>query len=564
MQIKKTTLKNFKGLSEKVFRFKEVNLISGKNGSGKTTIKDAIFFCLYNKTPMGSSADTSKYIKNGTDSCMVEVELEIDNISYTIKRERSKKHTVVKLLDGSQSEEDSTITQRELETILPEFTLFQNVFNVRYFMSLPDKKKREFILDNTQEVDKKIIFKSIIKKESDRLIKEYQLDFNDLDKTHKKLLRLKSEEKEQLNENNILLSTLEPIPQEEFDYKKIDKLEKEYDILTRDKDLATKSALEWQSYNEKLIRNEDIEKSNKKIKEKLSKIEVKEVRKPDYRKLDNLLKKKDEIKSVIDIPKGKCPTCLQNINPKHQDKIDKFNDKNIKEAKKIEEEIKVVRADYDKNLKLYLDYKNKINMVESLKNQIREKEEVFNPSKKIVIDSDKERELIDKITQLKIKRNYVEQQKKLEEERIKKVENLKESNKQLIKSIDDLTRLIKVFSPNGIRSEEMRIKLKPVIEIFNQYIPGSEIKTIQILKNEIGYREVFQVYSDGKEYSKMSLGEKTKIDICISKIIDKICGDKIKSYFIDNSEIIDNMPDIRKQTFVAKVNNLPLKIKTIK
>ena len=136
-------------------------------------------------------------------------------------------------------------------------------------------------------------------------------------------------------------------------------------------------------------------------------------------------------------------------------------------------------------------------------------------------------------------------------------------NAILIKSLDDLTKLIKIFSPHGIRSEEMRIKLDPILTLFNKYIPNSKIETLQILKNEMHYKEVFQVFSEGKEYSKMSLGEKTKIDICISKIIDQLCGDKIKTYFIDNAEIIDKLPEIRKQTFAAKVNKLDLKIKII-
>ena len=66
-----------------------------------------------------------------------------------------------------------------------------------------------------------------------------------------------------------------------------------------------------------------------------------------------------------------------------------------------------------------------------------------------------------------------------------------------------------------------------------------------------------------KDINEMSLGEKTKIDICISKIIDQLSGDKIKTYFIDNAEILDHLPDIRKQTFAAKVNKLELKIKII-
>ena len=43
----------------------------------------------------------------------------------------------------------------------------------------------------------------------------------------------------------------------------------------------------------------------------------------------------------------------------------------------------------------------------------------------------------------------------------------------------------------------------------------------------------------------------------------KALGNKLKTYFIDNAEIIDKLPEIRKQTFAAKVNKLDLKIKII-
>jgi len=564
MRINKLKLINFKSFTEKEFDFGDINLISGRNGSGKTTIKEAIFFCLYNKTPMGSSSDTSKYIKNGEAHCVVELELEIDNKPYLIKRQRSEKNTVLRLLDGSQSEEDSVVTQRDMDFILPPFDLFQNVFNVRYFMSLPDKNKREFILKNTKDVDKKSIFDKLIGKESDRLIKENQISFESLDKTHKNLLQIKSSKSNKLNNNNVLIEDSVPIEQGHFNPLELKQLEEEYKELAENQKEVTKLAVEWENYNNKLIRNKEINKKNEPIKRKLNNIVVIEnLRKPDDRKLNNLLEKRNEIKAIINLPEGKCPTCFQHVGIKHKNKIDKINNKNLKEAKKIESEIEKISKEYEDKKSDY--FKNERNKQERslLTNQITDVDKVIKPVKRIVIDTEKEEELREKITDLKIKQNNIEQTKKLESDRVSKLEALKQQNATLIKSLGDLTRLIKVFSPQGIRSEEMRIKLDPILTLFNKYIPNSKIETLQILKNEMDYKEVFQVFSEGKEYSKMSLGEKTKIDICISKIIDQLCGDKIKTYFIDNAEIVDKLPDIRKQAFVARVNKLDLKIKTI-
>ena len=564
MKINKLTLTNFKSFTEKEFTFGDVNLISGRNGSGKTTIKEAIFFCLYNKTPLGSSPDTSKYVKNGEDICVVELELEIEGKNYLVKRQRSSKTTVLRLLDGSQSEEDAVVTQRDMESILPPFDLFQNVFNVRYFMSLPDKDKREFILNNTKEVNKKSIFDKLAGEESTRLIEEHQLSFEELDNTYKHLLAAKLMKGNLLKNNNVLISDSKPIEKEHFNPSKLIGLEKKYSEELAKKKEVTESAIEWEKYNNRVSANKEIEQKNKKIRTKIESIVIIEgMRKPDDRKLTNILEKRNEIKKIIDLPEGKCPVCFQHVGVKHQDKISQLNDKNLKKAKKIESEIGKISKEHEDKESDYLKNERNKQEVSLLTSQLTEVEKTVKPKKKIVINLDKEEKLREKITELKINKNNIEQTQKLESDRLEKIEGLKDKNAQWSSELVDLTKLIKIFSPHGIRSEEMRIKLGPILTLFNKYIPNSDIKTLQILKNGKNYKEVFQVFSEGKEFSKMSLGEKTKIDICISKIIDQLCGDKIKSYFIDNAEIVDQLPEIRKQTFAAKVNKLDIKIKTI-
>ena len=62
---------------------------------------------------------------------------------------------------------------------------FQAVFNVGYFMKLPDKDKRSFILDLTKKVDREDLFFKLGGKESD--IKKYRINFDD-DSMYKELL----------------------------------------------------------------------------------------------------------------------------------------------------------------------------------------------------------------------------------------------------------------------------------------------------------------------------------------------------------------------------------------
>jgi len=342
-------------------------------------------------------------------------------------------------------------------------------------------------------------------------------------------------------------------------------LKKTYERLIEKKNKAVESALEWQTYQNDIEQNKKIEENNKKIKSEIkSLIILKDLKEPDNKKLNDVIAKKNEIKKIIELPEDTCPVCLQKINLAHKDKIDKVNDQNIKEAQKIEEEIEKERKNYEKNQKAYLNNEQNKQKLSLLKTQIMPLKKIKIPDKKIILDVKLEEQVKEKLTVLEIRKNNSKEAKGREQRRLAGIASLKKSNTILVKSIQELTLLIKTFSPAGIRSKEMRIKLKPIIDLFNKYIPNSDIKTLQILKNELSYKEVFQVFSKGKEYSKMSLGEKTKIDICISKIIDHIAGNKIKTYFIDNAEIMDALPNLRKQSFVAKVNKLQLKIKTIK
>jgi hypothetical protein len=117
-----------------------------------------------------------------------------------------------------------------------------------------------------------------------------------------------------------------------------------------------------------------------------------------------------------------------------------------------------------------------------------------------------------------------------------------------------------MFSPRGIPAEEMKIKLDPLQVQFKSFIPTAEITTIEMLKNEMGYKEVFKISVDGNDYAKLSLGEKTRVDISLSQIINSMLKEKIDMFFLDNSEILDTWVAIPSQAFICKVTNQLLRI----
>lgn len=84
-------------------RFK-LAAISGLNGAGKSSLLDAITWCLWGTSRAGDSSDG--LIHAGTDNMQVQFSFELDSHTFTIKRRRSKKgggSTALEFWSGSPS-----------------------------------------------------------------------------------------------------------------------------------------------------------------------------------------------------------------------------------------------------------------------------------------------------------------------------------------------------------------------------------------------------------------------------------------------------------------------------
>ena len=109
---KKITIENFKSISKATLNLdnqglvliegrNETNNTFQSNGSGKSSLLEAITYALYDTTPSGVTAD--KVVnKNVGKNTKVELSIEINNLPYTITRYRkhSKFKNTVKLYQG--------------------------------------------------------------------------------------------------------------------------------------------------------------------------------------------------------------------------------------------------------------------------------------------------------------------------------------------------------------------------------------------------------------------------------------------------------------------------------
>ncbi len=110
-------------------RFK-LAAISGLNGAGKSSLLDAVTWCIWGTSRAGDSSDA--LIHSGAESMQVEFSFELDGYTYTVKRARSKKSggsTALELWSGSHNLTEGTIkaTQEKIiKTLHLSFETFTN------------------------------------------------------------------------------------------------------------------------------------------------------------------------------------------------------------------------------------------------------------------------------------------------------------------------------------------------------------------------------------------------------------------------------------------------------
>ncbi len=175
MRITSIQFENFKNLKSCKYSFGDSNILKGKNGAGKSSIRDAVLFVLYNITSDGGK-NTEKYISEGESFCKVEIET--DNGTFT----RAKTFTSTDLLHNGLS-----ITQKDLD--IPPVDVFCSVFNVGYFSSLSDKEKRNLILNTEDRMLPIELYLEANGKEE--WLKKYKIELSDVEDAIKLINKLK-------------------------------------------------------------------------------------------------------------------------------------------------------------------------------------------------------------------------------------------------------------------------------------------------------------------------------------------------------------------------------------
>lgn len=168
MFLKSMTIENFKGCKEREITFSNKTSIKGVNGSGKTTIADAVMWVLFNKDSSGATNfDIRPKDEFGTDidflDIRVELVLDVDGRELTLvkvqKQDWVKKRGAEEqtFQGNTNSYEINTIPKSEkefkayIEEIVPE-EVFRFASNTNAFMAQKPADRRKTLFELVSDV----------------------------------------------------------------------------------------------------------------------------------------------------------------------------------------------------------------------------------------------------------------------------------------------------------------------------------------------------------------------------------------------------------------------------
>lgn len=499
MLIKSLHIKKFKGLKNFKCKFgPDKTMITGDNNQGKTSIAEAVAFVLYGINLAGSNK-TDNLIPINEQKAEVSAEIEVIGRKHEVTRVRTKKGTKLSL-NGIK------ITQAKLNEVIqqPEEDLFMAAFWPPYILTLPEKKAREFFMKLIKPVTPEEVlgqldepFKSylkgkdlfdpeglakIVREENSKLEKEmYQID-GSIETLQETLAKEVSDEVDTTGiEDEIEKLKSTPGP-EEPELEPVEELEEEIQKLR----------VQWTELRSRL-------------------------KKYEFAAGDS------------------CPTCGQEIQEKHVEKmareIEKENQKIKEEMNEIVKKGKALEARLQemtqKNAERKARYQESL---QKYKNEI----------------ADKMEELYKKLNEAQSQNNMRSQLLKDQaraEEKIEKLKEKKKDNEKIIVYNKNILQSIAEY--NAVRA---RMQSGQITKIFDR----AGIELFRVVKTTGEIKPCFRLLYDGKPVEILSNSDRIRLGLEASNAVKKLAKVECPT-FIDNAESITTYFKPQGQLFVARV-----------
>ena len=462
---------------------KDMTLVIGSNGAGKSTILDALTFSLFGK-PFRKISKGQLVNTITKKNCVVEVEFSIGTVNYKIVRGIKPNLFEVYQNDSlmNQSAEmrdyQELLEKQILKVNIKSFTQVVILGSATFqpFMQLSPGQRRE-VIEDILDLQIFTTMNSLLKdKVTDNNEMIYQVN------SDKKLVQskidLSKEHLKELNSNNEkLISEKNELIEETK--KNISDLNKEYEGFTNEIDKLSEGV-----------------KSGESIKKKIEKL--KSLRTQIQTKADQFSKDNKFFDDNDD-----CPTCRQPITESHKKTI---IDKNNDSIKELTDGLEKLAADYEKT-------KNQLDDILKIESKIQDIH-----LDRVVVNT-KIKSLEDYIKQIEKDLSQINENTVTEKD--DKIAEYEEELKQVTKNYNDLvddkqvlmaaTALLK---DGGIKAKIIRQYIPVINKFITKYLSSMDF-FVQFELNEEFNETIKSRFRDEFSYASFSEGEKQKIDLAL-------------------------------------------------
>ena len=580
MKITGITLNNFRNHTETThFDFGDISYITGHNGTGKTTMAHAVCFVLYGVTYYGEQK-IERLMNENANNVQVQLHfIDQNGAAHTLMRTRkNEKYSV--LMDGY------TVNQSRIEQMFGDKNTFLAMFNPTYLIENMGNDGRELILRHLKPVSQKDVLAAIPTYQThlENIDLETQSPEEALKDTRAAIRRVE----QQLD---VLQGHIESIEesQKTADVKLGELYSEKRSVEEQIKALKEKQfegidtedfAIQRDVLTRKLSNNAGENPAVTTAKEKLAEVKARVYSSKFTQAIaeasaeyNSLVKQYNELKERITALKvgDVCPTCKMQVT---ETNIEEIRNHLIAECNRIGELGKGVVArgkeiaELDKKAKAQFEQWK----ADDIAKFTAELEELQNKTERV--DVSEIRSKLDELADL-------EKYGNLSEQELSELGDLEATligiNAQIetVEQSASEERLKSALVEKDVFTEQMK-KYKDIVTALTEYIfkradlataelkmPNVEIRLFEVIRGTGEVKNAFKFDYKGREYTTLSLSEKTLAGIEISALIRRITG-KDYPVCIDNTESIAafNDVDMPSQVMLIRVvKGQPLTVK---
>ena len=530
--------------------------LASSNGSGKSSVFEAIIYALFEETSSGDRDIENRILGQG---CTVVLKFSIDGVSYKIIRQSKKSKSTVVLYrnDEDISARNKSDTNKLIISILginkaiflDSIFLSQNAVTNLPSLSPTARKERLEILTNTDNAINN--FKTFLKEKQTMYESKHvdcQLEINKINGKEESLQQQKDKLQAQINDIKIQieernkLGNIEDLDKQIQEYNvEINTINNQIPELDNQIEMISKSINELKNeqkvYEEKRVNKEqEVQNQRDKCNDLQKEItRVENVISYNNMDIDRINKEIEEIKNS-----DTCPTCgrkYDNINEEHIQKVIEDKNKEIKEFenKNIENNnyIKNLQLELDKEIEIGKNLKKEFENLNSLYND--KNEQVSEQQTNLINTNNQKTQLLNSIQNIQVQIDAINKQKddilKIEIPNSKQYEDmvqdidtqlndlnkLKEDKNNELNELDNYINAIKhciQLVTKDFRTFLLKNSLSYLNKILKDYssqLFSNESDLIYISEND----NKLDIMLGNATYESLSGGEKTRVNIAL-------------------------------------------------